>query len=116
MGFADQLAAYEMLPHAWIMPMTFVLPFVEILAGASCWLEGESQAGLLTVTALSFGFIVSLGQAWARGLAIECGCFGGGDWGSASVPVALFRALLLMALALATYLAVARERAGSLVD
>jgi hypothetical protein len=27
---------------------------------------------------LMFAFIVGIAQAWARGLTIDCGCFGGG--------------------------------------
>jgi uncharacterized membrane protein YphA (DoxX/SURF4 family) len=55
-----------------------VLPWLEIalglllLAGVATRVVAAVGAGLLLV------FIAGVAQAWARGLSIDCGCFGGG--------------------------------------
>ena len=70
--------AYELLPEALASAAGSALPFVEIVLGALL------VTGLLTRwAALAFGlllvaFAVGIASAWARGLAIDCGCFGGG--------------------------------------
>jgi uncharacterized membrane protein YphA (DoxX/SURF4 family) len=55
-----------------------VLPWLEIglgvalLAGVATRLVAAFSAALLLV------FVAGVTQAWARGLSIDCGCFGGG--------------------------------------
>ena len=64
-------------------------------------------AGLLTRPAavvsavLLVAFVVGIASAWARGLEIECGCFGGGgtkEGASAAYPWEIARDLGLLAL------------------
>jgi hypothetical protein len=43
-----------------------------LLAGVAVSIVG--LLGALTM----FAFVVAIAQAWARGLSIDCGCFGGG--------------------------------------
>lgn len=70
--------AYDLLPPALAEVVGNVLPFAEIIAGVLL------VAGLFTRwAAAAFGlmliaFAVGIASAWARGLAIDCGCFGGG--------------------------------------
>ena len=70
--------AYQVLPAGVVPSVAVVLPFAEIglglllLAGVGTRL-GAALAGLLLLA-----FIAGVSQAWARGLAIDCGCFGGG--------------------------------------
>jgi len=70
--------AYRLLPETVVPLVGHGLPVLEILVGACLIL------GLLTrpVAALSVvmlaAFIVGIASAWARGLQIDCGCFGGG--------------------------------------
>jgi hypothetical protein len=53
--------AYQLLPEALVRPVAWGLPFAEL------------------VLALLLGlFMVAIAAAWARGLQIHCGCFGGG--------------------------------------
>jgi uncharacterized membrane protein YphA (DoxX/SURF4 family) len=70
--------AYELLPESMVPLVGHALPVVEILLGA-CLLLGLLTRGSAALSAvLLVGFIVGIGSAWARGLSIECGCFGGG--------------------------------------
>lgn len=70
--------AYELLPISVANFLGLVLPFFEIAVGLLLILG----AGTRIVAALGgftmFIFIIAIGQAWARGLSIDCGCFGGG--------------------------------------
>ena len=70
--------AYELFPEALVKPVAWGLPFVE-LALAVLLLLGLATRPAAWASALLFvAFIVMIGSAWARGLAIDCGCFGGG--------------------------------------
>jgi uncharacterized membrane protein YphA (DoxX/SURF4 family) len=70
--------AYDVLPDAGVEVVAALLPWVELalgvllLAGVGTRLVAALSAGLLVV------FVAGVTQAWARGLAIDCGCFGGG--------------------------------------
>ncbi len=70
--------AYDVLPDAGVEVVAALLPWVEIalglllLAGVGTRLVAVLSAALLLV------FVAGVTQAWARGLSIDCGCFGGG--------------------------------------
>jgi uncharacterized membrane protein YphA (DoxX/SURF4 family) len=70
--------AYDVLPKAAVAAVAVVLPWLEIalglllLAGLATRAVAVAGAGLLLV------FVAGVTQAWARGLSIDCGCFGGG--------------------------------------
>lgn len=74
--FRSQVAAYKLLPHALVTPFAYGLPFVETFVGLYLLL------GLLVVPAailscvLMVAFLTAQAQAWARGLSLDCGCFG----------------------------------------
>ena len=55
-----------------------LLPVLEVVVGL-CLVLGLLTRGAAVVSALLFvAFIVGIASAWARGLQIDCGCFGGG--------------------------------------
>ena len=98
--------AYRLLPEALVKLLAWGLPFVEVilavflLAGISVRIAAVVAGGLLVV------FMGAVASAWARGLQIDCGCFGGG--GAANVDAVTFltelgrdTGLLLMAMWLA---------------
>jgi len=69
--------AYQLLPEAVVTPFANVLPFAEI--GLGLLLAGVGVRATALVSALVLGvFLVGVASAWARGLSIDCGCFGGG--------------------------------------
>ena len=75
---AMAVRAYEMLPVDLANFLGYALPWIEIgiglllIVGASVKICG--LLGAFTMLA----FIIAIAQAWARGLSIDCGCFGGG--------------------------------------
>ena len=75
---AMAVRAYELLPVSLANLLGYALPWVEIgvglllISGALVRISG--LIGAFTMLA----FIIAISQAWARGLSIDCGCFGGG--------------------------------------
>lgn len=70
--------AYDLLPERVVPVVGHGLPVLEILVGL-CLLLGLLTRAAATVSALLLvAFVIGVASAWARGLSIECGCFGGG--------------------------------------
>lgn len=70
--------AYEMLPISVANMLGLILPFVEIVIGALLILGSLTRFMAALGGFTMFIFIIAISQAWARGLNIDCGCFGGG--------------------------------------
>jgi uncharacterized membrane protein YphA (DoxX/SURF4 family) len=74
--FRSQVHAYALLPGALEAPFAYAIPFVEVALGLYL------AVGLLIRPAAVLGcllmvvFIAAMAQAWARGLSLDCGCFG----------------------------------------
>ena len=75
-GFADSVASFAILPSALIVPFALALPVFEIIAGFSLVAGWPRRLGALALMALTVVFCVALIQGIARGLDINCGCFG----------------------------------------
>lgn len=77
--FAMSIDAYHLLPEWAVLAIARTLPWLELAIGilliAGVLLRYASVAGA-TVLAIFFAAMIS---AYARGLAIDCGCFGPGD-------------------------------------
>lgn len=81
---AQAVRAYRLLPEALVKPFGYGLPFLELalalllLVGLGTRIAAALSALLLLV------YIGSIASVWARGISIDCGCFGGGGAVSAS--------------------------------
>lgn len=99
--------AYEMLPVPLANFSGIVLPFAEIVMGLLLIVgAGTRLMGLLSAL-LMLTFVIGISQAWARGLSIDCGCFGGGGQvapGEANYLTPLLRDAGLAALGIYLYL------------
>ena len=98
--FAEAIANFRMLPAQANQILAVVLPWVEVSTGLllvfGVWVRA---AGLLSVLMFS-SFLVAITAALARGLDIECGCFGTGAAARVGLhALALDVALLLFAAA-----------------
>jgi uncharacterized membrane protein YphA (DoxX/SURF4 family) len=70
--------AYQLLPESVVPVVGHGLPVLEILVGV-CLVLGLLTRGVAVVSGLMLlAFVIGIASAWARGLSIECGCFGGG--------------------------------------
>ena len=70
--------AYELLPIALANFLGIVLPFLEIAVGILLIIGAAVRVSAIISGLLMFAFSIGIAQAWARGLSIDCGCFGGG--------------------------------------
>ena len=100
--------AYQLLPESLVAPVAFGLPVLEIAVGLALLLGVFVRTAAIAAAVLLVVFLVGVGSAWARGLQIDCGCFGhGGEVaaGETAYPLEVVRdgALLLAALALARW-------------
>ena len=100
-AFAGQVAAYQLLAYDWNYAVAATLPFVELLAGALLLVNVRVKPAALLLLLLNALFIAVLASVVARGLSIDCGCFGP-DAGTTPLQ-ALGRDIVLLALAIAVY-------------
>lgn len=70
--------AYALLPELAAQIVGGALPAVEILLGVLLVLGVGVRAVGVVSAVLMAGFVVGIASAWARGLQIDCGCFGSG--------------------------------------
>ncbi|GAA5129497.1 MauE/DoxX family redox-associated membrane protein [Pseudonocardia adelaidensis] len=70
--------AYDVLPAAGVEVVAALLPWVELALGVLLLVGVGTRLVAALSAALLLVFVVGVAQAWARGLSIDCGCFGGG--------------------------------------
>jgi uncharacterized membrane protein YphA (DoxX/SURF4 family) len=70
--------AYEIFPMDLAGYIGLALPFLEVVLGVLLVLGLFTRVTAAIATLLMVAFIIGIAQAWARGLTIDCGCFGGG--------------------------------------
>lgn len=106
--FADAIYAFRLLPRELIIPLALTLPIVEIFAGLLLMSGRPRRLGAFAVLLMTIVFAAAIASALARGLIINCNCFG-----EAGVPTrlklwaALGRDALLFISALILYLTTA---------
>jgi uncharacterized membrane protein YphA (DoxX/SURF4 family) len=76
LGFAQDIENYRLVPRAIAFLTALFLPWVETLAGAALvvGLFKRTSAGLISVMLVMFIGLVAV--TMARGLDVDCGCFG----------------------------------------
>jgi uncharacterized membrane protein YphA (DoxX/SURF4 family) len=70
--------AYRLLPYDAATFLGAALPFLEIALGVLLIVGLATRVGAVVSVLLLVVFIAGIASAWARGLRIDCGCFGGG--------------------------------------
>jgi uncharacterized membrane protein YphA (DoxX/SURF4 family) len=100
--------AYRLLSEGLVPAAAFGLPVLEIAVGLALLAGVFVRTAAVVSAVLLAGYIAAIGSVWARGLSIDCGCFGGGGQVAAGSTnyageIARDAALLLVALALARW-------------
>ena len=72
--------AYQLLPSAIVPTVGQLLPIVEIVVGLTLVLGLLTRGAAVVSSVLYFAFVVGIVSVWARGITINCGCFGGGGY------------------------------------
>jgi uncharacterized membrane protein YphA (DoxX/SURF4 family) len=70
--------AYELLPPDVVGPVATALPLLELVLGTLLLVGAFTRWVALAAAVLLVVLMIAVAQAWARGLSIDCGCFGGG--------------------------------------
>lgn len=70
--------AYELLPPSLVSVVAAGIPFLELALGVLLLIGLGTRLTALVSAIVLIAFIAAVVQAWARGLSIDCGCFGGG--------------------------------------
>jgi uncharacterized membrane protein YphA (DoxX/SURF4 family) len=79
--------AYRLMPFPAVQVVGAALPLVEIALGALLLLGAATRVAAVASATLLAVFTASISSAWARGLSIDCGCFGGsGQLGAGQSP------------------------------
>ena len=98
--------AYRLLPESLVAPVAYGLPMLEIVVGLALLAGIFVRTAAIASAVLLVVFLAAVGSAWARGLQIDCGCFGHGGAvaaGDTAYPAEIARdvGLLIVALGLA---------------
>ena len=72
--------AYQLLPEAVVPLVGYALPVVEVVVGVALVSGLLVRFAAVLSGVLFVAFIVGISAAWARGLQIDCGCFGAGGY------------------------------------
>jgi uncharacterized membrane protein YphA (DoxX/SURF4 family) len=75
---AGAVAAYKILPINIAHLMGYALPWLEIAIGILLIIGLSIRFAAVIATAVMLIFVLAIISVWARGILIDCGCFGGG--------------------------------------
>jgi uncharacterized membrane protein YphA (DoxX/SURF4 family) len=78
-SFAEQVHNFKLLPVALDHLVAMTLPWIELVAALALLLGIRARSGSMVASALMVVFTLGVLIAMARGLDIECGCFGTAD-------------------------------------
>ena len=73
--FAKAIYNYKFLPSVFINIFAIIIPYMELIAGSLLILGIYKRGSSFLISFLLIIFLISLGQAYARGLDINCACF-----------------------------------------
>ena len=81
---AQAVRAYRILPESLVRPFGYGLPFLELAVALLLLIGLGTRIAAFVSGVLLLVYIASIASVWARGIAIDCGCFGGGGAVAAS--------------------------------
>jgi putative oxidoreductase len=109
--FARQIHHFRLLPFGLENTLAITLPWIELVAALALLLRFRPRAGAVITAGLMGLFVFVVASAVARGLDIECGCFGTSDAGRVGTAK-LIENVGLLALALVASLKPAERQAS----
>ena len=77
-GSVTAVRGYQLLPASLAETVGRVLPTIEVAVGVLLILGLLHRFSGLLSAVLQVAFIVGIASVWARGISINCGCFGDG--------------------------------------
>jgi uncharacterized membrane protein YphA (DoxX/SURF4 family) len=111
------VVAYRLLPYPVATSVGAVLPFLEIALGLLLIAGLATRLAAIVSAVLLVSYIVGIGSVWARGIRIDCGCFGsGGDLLANQQPTYFSETIRDIALLLAAGFLAVRPRTKLSLD
>ncbi|HEV7868262.1 MAG TPA: MauE/DoxX family redox-associated membrane protein [Chthoniobacteraceae bacterium] len=74
--FAGSIARFQLLPESFIHPVALGLPILEVFCALALVIGPWKRPAALGIVLLCTTFLLALVSAGARGLSVECSCFG----------------------------------------
>ena len=74
--FSQAIANYKLMPDNFINILAIILPWIEISAGLLLLFGVVVKENSLIISGMLIIFIIAIAISLARGLNIDCGCFG----------------------------------------
>ena len=109
-AFAQAIFNYQILPARLVQGAALVLPAVEVVCGLALCANVLVRGAAVVLSALMVVFLAALGLAMARGLNVDCGCFGGA--GQAVTHETLLRDGVILAVGLIALWGAFAEKRG----
>ncbi|WP_232248393.1 MauE/DoxX family redox-associated membrane protein [Streptacidiphilus rugosus] len=81
---AQAVRVYRILPEALVKPIGYGMPFLEIALALLLLVGLGTRIAAIVSCVLLVVYIGAIASVWARGISIDCGCFGGGGAVAAS--------------------------------
>lgn len=75
--FAMDVASHRLFSGFWLAMVVYYVPALELVCAVGLWWRTLRLGAGALINLLLVAFALLLGIAWARGLDIRCGCFGG---------------------------------------
>jgi uncharacterized membrane protein YphA (DoxX/SURF4 family) len=75
-GFAADIAAYHVVPGSLVGLLAVALPLLELTVAAALLFGIEARGASVVAAGMLVAFTIGMVQAMARGIDLECGCFG----------------------------------------
>ncbi len=114
--FATEIAGFR-LTAGWVAGgLAVYLPWLELVVAAGLCVVGTRAVAKPMAVGLLTAFSLALASAWARGIDVRCGCFGGAPTGSLAAGLVRNAALLCALLAAARLRSVGPDSAQSSIN
>ena len=110
LAFAAAIANYRVFPDGLLHVIATVVPALELVGALAVLTGWRLRGGASLLGGLLLAFTVLLAASLARGLDLDCGCFGRSDQVDPVGPLHLVRNVVLLALC-AVLLVVTRRAA-----
>ena len=78
-SFAKQIHYFRLVPMGFENTVAIMLPWIELVAALALLMRAHPRSGAMVTAGLMVLFVAVVAAALARGLDIECGCFGTSD-------------------------------------
>lgn len=108
-AMADSIAAFGIIPVVLINPVALGLPAFEITSGVLLIVGWRRRVAALAILLAVVAYTIAIGSALARGITVDCGCFGFGPPTRARMWIDFGRDLVILSAAAFSYFSLARQ-------